>query len=128
MRSFLELASYYRRFMPDFANISKPLNAKTSEKVTFVWTEETQESIDACKLKLIIATVLAYPNYQKGFLVCTDASNKAIGALLPKLHDNGREHPIHYGSRVLPDTDYKCSAFEREALGLIFALKNPDTI
>ena len=76
--------------MPGFANISKPLNANTSEKVTFVWTEEMQKSFDALKLKLITAPVLAYPDYQKEFLVCTDASNKAIGAVLSQLDDYGR--------------------------------------
>ena len=82
LRSFLGLASYYRRFIPSFENILKPLNAKTSEKVSFVWTEEMQKFFDCLKQKLITAPVLAYPDYQKSFLVCTNASNKAIGAVL----------------------------------------------
>ena len=116
LRSFLGLASYYRRFVPDFGNISKPLNTKTSEKVTFVWTEEMQTSFDTLKQKLITVPVLAYPDYQKAFLVCTDASNKAIGTVLSQLGDNGREHPIHYDSRILSDTESTYSAFERDAL------------
>ena len=82
-----------------------------------------QKCFDALKPKLITAPVSAYPYYQKAFLVCTNASKKAIGAVLCKLDDNGREHPIHYASRVLPDTESKYSAFERGALGLISALK-----
>ena len=81
-----------------------------------------QKSFDALKVKLITAPVFAYPGYQTAFLVCT-ASNKAIGAVISQLDDNGREHPIHYASRVLSDTESKYSAFEREALGVIFALK-----
>ena len=65
---------------------------------------------------------MAYQDYQKSFLVCTDASNNDIGAVLYQLDDNGRENPIHYASRVLSDTESKYSAFEREALGVIFAL------
>ena len=85
---FLGLASYYRRFILGFANISKPLNVKISEKVTFVWTEEMQKSFDASKQKLITAPVLAYPDYQKAFSACTDASNKAVGAVLSQMDDN----------------------------------------
>ena len=67
--------------------------------------------------------ILAYPEYQKAFLVCSDTSNKAIIAVLSQLDDNVREYPIHYASRVLSDTEFKYSAFGREALGVIFALK-----
>ena len=44
---FLGLASYYRRFMPGFVSMSKPLNPKTSEKVTFAWTKEMRKFFDA---------------------------------------------------------------------------------
>ena len=100
LRSFLGLVSLYRQFIPVFVNISKPLNAKTSEKIILVWTEEVQKSFDALKLKLIIAPVLAYPNYQKALFVCTDALNKPIGAVLSQLDDNDRDFPIHYRSRL----------------------------
>ena len=75
-----------------------------------------QNSFDALKLKPIIAHVLAYPDYQKAFLVCTDASNKVIGAVLSQLDDNGRKHPINYASRALSDTESKYPALEKEAL------------
>ena len=68
-----------------------------------------QESFDALKLTLITAPALAYPDYQKALLAWNDASNKAIGAVLSQLDDNGREHPIHYASRVLFDTESKYS-------------------
>ena len=85
LRSFLGLASYYRRFISGFANTSNTLNAKTSKKVTFVRRKEMQKSFDALKQKLITAPVLAYPDYLRKFLDCTDASNKAIGAVLSQL-------------------------------------------
>ena len=121
--SFLGLASHYRRFIPGFENTSKPINAKTSEKVTFVWTEEMQKSFDALKLKLVTSPVSAYPDYQKYFLVCNNASNDVIRAFLSQLYDNEMEHPIHYASRELYDFESKYSAFEREVIWLIFALK-----
>ena len=82
-----------------------------------------QKSFDAFKQKLITAPVLAYLDYQKAFLFCTDASGKDIGAVLSQLDDNGREHPTHYSSRVISDTESKFSVFESEELVLMFAVK-----
>ena len=70
---FPSFSVIFRAIYTVFANVSKPLNAKTSEKVTFVWTKEMKKSFDTSKLKLITAPVLAYLDYQKAFLVRTDA-------------------------------------------------------
>ena len=77
VHSFIGLASYYRRFIPNFAKWSKPLNAlivppahqtkvrrgemKKSELTEFVWSKECQEGFDALKHALTTAPVLAYP-------------------------------------------------------------------
>ena len=114
LRSLLGLESYYRRFIPDFANTSKLFNAETSERLTSVWTEEMQKSFYALKLKLITALILSYPDYQKALLVCTHASNKDIGAALSQLDSNGREHPIHCVSRILSDTDSSSQNLKRK--------------
>lgn len=117
------LASYYRRFIKGFAKIAGPLTEKTSESVKFEWTGEMQEAFEELKNSLSSPPVLVYPSYDKPFIVSTDASNKAVGAVLSQLDDNGREHPIHYANRNLNEAEKNYSAFEREALGIVFALK-----
>ncbi len=82
LRSFLGLASYYHRFIPVFARIARPLNEKTSDNVTFIWSEDMQTAFEELKLQLTSAPALAYPNYEKPFVVSTDASSKAVGAVL----------------------------------------------
>lgn len=67
--------------------------------------------------------VLKYPNYEKEFIVSTDASSKALGAVLSHLDDDSIEHPIHYASRTLNDAERSYSTYDREALGVVFALK-----
>ena len=123
LRSFLGLASYYRRFIKGFAKIALPLTEKTSESVAFEWTEEMDEAFQELKEALCVAPVLTYPDYEKPFVVSTDASSKALGAVLSQLDDNKQEHPIHYASRTLNDAEKNYSTFEREALAIVFALK-----
>ncbi len=65
IRSFLGLASYYRKFILGFAKIAKPLNEKTSDKVEFLWSEEMQSAFEKLKVKLTSVSVLAYLDYEK---------------------------------------------------------------
>ena len=100
VHSFLGLASYYRWFIPQFAKWASPLHElirpvamkKTHARIKlpplqqnlppFEWTSVQQESFDKLKLALTSAPVLAYPNYEKPFLLETDASLKGLGAVL----------------------------------------------
>jgi len=95
LRSFIGLCSYYRHFIKDFAKISKPLADKTSDKVAFTWTDDMSTAFTQLKTALCSPPVLAYPDYEKEFIVSTDASSKAIGAVLSQADEDGREHPIY---------------------------------
>ena len=123
LRSFLGLASYYRRFIPGFAKLARPLHEKTSDRVKLEWTDEMSKSFHDIKTALCSPPVLAYPDYDAPFIVSTDASDKALGAVLSQKDKDGRNHPIHYASRCLSATEEKYSTVEREALAVIFALK-----
>ena len=82
LRSFLGIASYYRRFIKNFAKIARTLLEKTSEKVEIEWAPSMQKSFDTLKQALTTAPVLAYPDFSKPFLVATDTSSAAVGAVL----------------------------------------------
>ncbi len=128
IRSFLRLASYYRRFIPKFAMKAKPLNEKTADKVKFVWPGVVLAAFEELSVNFPSAPVFAYPDYEKPFVIRTDASRKATGAFLLQPDENGRDHPMHYAYRALPSAESKYSAFEREALGVVFALKNMSSL
>ena len=114
VHSFIGLASYYRRFIPNFAKWSKPLNAlimppahqakvrrgemKKSELTEFMWSKECQEGFDALKHALTTAPVLAYPDYTQPFILETDASLKGLGAVLSQKGKDGEVRVIAYAS------------------------------
>ena len=100
VRSFLGLASYYRRFVRDFSKLAKPMNALTQKNHRFEWTDEAQRSFEALKAALTSPPILAMPNDDGEFTLDTDASNDSIGAVLSQCQ-NGEERVIAYGSRSL---------------------------
>ena len=121
LRSFLGLASYYRRYIHKFSDIAAPLHLLTNKGISFDWNESCQQAFNQLKRKLIQAPVLAYPAFgpsAKQFMLQTDASNTGIGAVLEQ---DG--HVVAYASRTLSSTERNYSVIQRECLAIIFALK-----
>jgi len=124
IRSFLGLASYYRRFIPNFAKIAKPLHYLTSEHVEFNWTSEANDAFIALKDTLTSSDlVLAYPNVSQSFLLDVDASSEGIGAVLSQRFGD-QEKVVEYYSRTLTDSEKNYCATRLELLGLISSLKH----
>ena len=85
LQSFLGLANYYRRSIPSFASIAHPLHCLLKENSIFHWSTETQTAFDNIKSKFSSAPILVYPNRDLPFLVKTDSTNFAIGAILSQI-------------------------------------------
>jgi len=92
VRSFLGLASYYRRFVPTFAeirattrNLAAPLHALTVKNQKFEWTPQCDRSFIKLKYALISSPILAMPNDTDPFLLDTDACDVSIGAVLSSI-------------------------------------------
>ncbi|KAG1167628.1 hypothetical protein G6F70_009441 [Rhizopus microsporus] len=94
VRAFLGIASYYRRFIKDFAAIARPLHDQTKTKKKIPWTQATTNSFETLKKKLTTAPVLARPDFNKEFILVTDASKLGLGCVLTQLDEEGKEHPI----------------------------------
>ena len=89
LRSFLGLAGYYRKFIPDFATVSAPLRALTKKNVKFLWTDQHQNAFQTLQQRLCSAPVLAYPNFDKQFVLQNDASDVGLGTVLAQHDGNG---------------------------------------
>ena len=123
LRQFPGLTNYYRRFVQDYATIAGPLpelTKKTSKGIQ--WSNECQKAFEELKKKLVCRPVLAYSDFSLAFLLQTDASGSAIGAVLNQVQ-GGCEHVIAYWSRCLDKSERNYSIFEREALAAVAALK-----
>ena len=72
---------YYRRFCPYFATIAKPLNVLSSKDAKFQWGAPEQMAFERLKALLVEALVLTYPDPSRQYILDTDASNEACGAV-----------------------------------------------
>ena len=125
VRSFLGLASYYRRFVKEFSKIATPLNRLLEKKkgTGIEWNKECEEAFCTLKEKLITAPVAAYPDFSKPFRLYTDASNTGLGAILAQVQE-GKERIICCASRSLNKSERNYSATKKECLAIIWGIKN----
>jgi DNA-binding transcriptional regulator PaaX len=80
--SFLGLSDYYRRFIPDFSKIAKPMTSLLQKDKKFVWTEECEAAFHTLRMLLTTAPMLAQPNIEEPFDVFCDASGTGLGCVL----------------------------------------------
>lgn len=123
IRGFLGLASYYRRFIQNFAAIARPLHDQTKTSKKIPWSTKTTESFEKLKKMLTEAPILARPDFDKDFILVTDASRLGLGCILTQLDENGHEHPIIYASRSLKSSEVNYGVSKLECLVIIWAVK-----
>ena len=122
VRSFLGLCSYYRRFVPEFASLARPLIKMTEKTSKFEWTGEQEEAWLILKEKLMSPPILVYPDPSIPFILDTDASDFGIGAVLSQVQD-GQERVVAYGSRVLTKQEKRYCVTRRELLAVVHFVK-----
>ena len=118
IKSFLGLASYYRRFFPGFAGVARPLYQLTEPNKGFEWTDDCQHAFDRLKDLLTSSPVLAYPKQGGLFILDTDASSHGIGAVLSQIQ-GGVEKPLAYSSRSLSKSERNYCTTRRELLAIV---------
>ncbi|KAJ8401545.1 hypothetical protein AAFF_G00378620 [Aldrovandia affinis] len=91
LRSFLGLASYYRRYVRNFATIARPIHHLTDRGQPYVWDDPCAQAFNALRTALIMAPLLAYPDANPPFILDTDASNVGVGTILSQPSDSGEQ-------------------------------------
>ena len=122
LRGVLGLFSYYRRFIKDFSKRADSLYELLKKEVEYKWTEKQQKAFNELKELITTAPVVRYPDFNKPFLLYTDASLTGLGAVLAQKNGN-EEYVIAYASRTLTPPERNYGITELECLAIVWAVK-----
>ena len=119
VRSFLGLATYCSRFIPNFATVTEPLRLLTRKGTPWRWNSIHQKAFDTLKNLLTDTQVMAHYDPSAPTHLRVDASPVGLGAVLTQTQD-GVTRPIAYASRTLSNVERRYSQTEKEALAVVW--------
>ena len=133
VRQFLGLVGYYRKFVPKFADIARPLTNLTKLDIPYEWTNRCQEAFDFLKEMLLKEPVLKYPDPSKPYTLFTDASKFAWACVLTQEYEHefdGKKrkilHPITYMSGLFKGSQVNWATLTKEAYAIYVSVKKLD--
>ena len=130
VKQFLGLVGYYRKFVPCFAALSRPLSKLTCKDKVFEWTQECKKAFTTLKEKLCAQPILQYADTTKGYTLYTDASKYGWAGVLTQLHTtviDGKaittDHPVAYVSGLFRGSQINWAALTKEAYAIYMSVK-----
>ena len=130
VKQFLGLIGYYRKFVPCFAALSRPLSKLTCKDKVFEWTQECKKAFATLKEKLCAQPILQYADTTKGYTLYTDASKYGWAGVLTQLHTtviDGKtittDHLIAYVSGLFRGSQINWAALTKEAYAIYMSVK-----
>ena len=130
IKQFLGLIGYYRKFVPRFADISRPLTTLTKKDKKFEWTPTCQKSFDLLKEALCGEPVLKYADTSKSYTLYTDASKFGWAGVLAQSHTtviDGKstttDHPVAFVSGLFRGSQLNWAALTKEAFAIYMSVK-----
>ncbi|CAM4680946.1 unnamed protein product [Lepidochelys kempii] len=125
VQSFLGLAGYCRQFVPQYSQITAPVTDLTKKKQpnAVQWTEKCQKAFNKLKVTLMFDPVLRAPDFDKPFLVTTEASERGVGAVLMQKGPDQEFHPVVFLSKKLSERESNWSVSEKECYAIVYALE-----
>lgn len=122
VQRFLGMCNYYRKYVPNYSKITKPLHVLCKKDIPFVWSQKCEEAFQDLKNRLTKAPILAFPDFTETFYVTTDASEYAVGAVLSQ-GDWPNDRPIQYFSKTLGQAQQNYAVIHKEMLSIILAIE-----
>jgi hypothetical protein len=123
VKRFLGMGSYYRKFIKDFAKRTHRLRELTKDSVKFEWNEQAQSELDDIKDCLTSDIVMTFPDWNKEFILATDASIKGFGAVLSQKDEREREKVIEYASKSCTAAEARYGISQLEGAAAMWAIE-----
>jgi len=126
VQSFLGFANFYRRFIKDYSRVAKPLTQLTKKEKgkNWTWTREAEAAFRELKRRFTTAPILAHFDPARPFIVETDASDFALGAVLSQRDEKGCLHPVAFHSRKFQPAEINYKIHDKELLAIVDAFKH----
>ena len=118
IHSFLGHAGFYRRFIKDFSKFSRPLTNLLQKDIPFVFDDDCLEAFEALEKALISAPIVQPPDWNLPFVIMSDASDYAVGAVLGQRVDK-KLNVIHYPSETLDSAQRNYATTEKQFLAVV---------
>jgi len=122
LRSFLGAVGWFRHFLPHMADIAHPLYELLSGKTKFKWNPAAQQAMDKLKKLVSEDLILHHPNFNKEFILKTDAAENGVGAVLIQKDEENNERPIAFPSKSFTKSQRNYSTVEKECYAVVYAL------
>ena len=125
MQRFLGSLNFYRSYIPNLAQVAAPLYDLTKKGVAWVWSKDCEEAFGCLRVKLVHEPIaLAFPDWDKKFVIEADASSRAVAAVLSQRNEEtGQLHPIDFFSSSLSKAQRNYYAGQLEAWALVAACR-----
>ena len=127
VKQFLGLIGYYRKFVPRFADISRPLTKLTRHNVVFEWTDQCSKAFNHLRELLMEYPILRYPDPKQGYILYTDASGIGWSGVLTQEHldekGKSKNHPICYVSGQFRGSQLNWAALTKEAYAIYMSVR-----
>ena len=130
VKQFLGLVGYYRKFVPCFVALSRPLTKLTCKDKVFEWTHECRKAFNTLKESLCEQPILKYADTKKSYTLYTDANKYGWAGMLTQAHTTEIEgktvttdHPVAYVSRLFRGSQLNWAALMKEAYAIYMSVK-----
>ena len=123
LEAFIGKVNYYGNFISNFSAKCKVLNRLRQANAIWVWSSECQSAFDNLLQDISIATALVHFDLKLPLILCTDASQYGIGAVIMHRYADGSERPIAHASKTLTSAEQNYSQIEKEALSIVYGVK-----
>jgi len=124
VQSFLGFCNFYRRFIPNYGNVAKPLTKLTHIGAIFDFNEDCRNSFGKLQDCLVNAPILAHYDPKRESRLETDASDGVVAAIFSQKGDDDHWHPVAYFSKTMAPAELNYEIHDKEMLSIIRSLSH----